>query len=191
MFQDYRLWQRDYLLEISRAMTSQLDLREVLRIILEQATELVGGQGGLVALVQPDSSYQITASYGLPTQIWPLLEPIFQDIPAEDAQDPQRWTIPNVQSRLNEIARTVGIVFRQVVGLPMVIGNRLVGVIYVFRRDGAAFSASDRRVLLSFAGQAAIAVHNARLYSQIAQEKRRLDAIIENSGDGVMILDPE
>lgn len=191
MLQDYRLWQRDYLLEINRAMTSQLDLREVLRIILEGATELVGGQGGLIAMVQPDSSYQITASYGLPTQVWPLLDPLFQDTPAEDAQDPQRWTIPNLRSRLNEISDTVGTVFRQVVGLPMVIGNRLVGVIYVLRRDGAAFSTSDRRVLLSFAGQAAIAVQNARLYSQIAQEKRRLDAIIENSGDGVMILDPD
>jgi len=191
MLQDYRLWQRDYLLEISRAMTSQLDLREVLRVILEAATELVGGQAGLIALVQPDSSYQITASYGLPTQVWPLLDPLFQDTPAEDAQDPQRWAIPNLRSRLGDVSRAVGIVFRQVVGLPMVIGNRLVGVIYVLRRDGAAFSPSDQRVLLSFAGQAAIAVQNAKLYSEVTQEKRRLDAIIENSGDGVMILDPE
>ena len=104
MFQDYRLWQRDYLLEISRAMTSQLDLRQVLKLILETATELVGGQGGLIALVQSDGSYQITASYGLPTQMLPLLDPLFTDIPdVSGAYDPLHWTVPNVQHRLNDI----------------------------------------------------------------------------------------
>jgi len=33
-------------------------------------------------------------------------------------------------------------------------------------------------------------VNNARLYQQSTQEKRRLDAILEASADGVMILDP-
>jgi PAS domain S-box-containing protein len=191
MFQDYRLWQRDYLLEISRAMTSQLDLRQVLKLILETATELVGGQGGLIALVQSDGSYQITASYGLPAQMLPMLNPLFTDIPdVGGTYDPLQWNVPNVQHRLNDIARKIGIVLRQVVGLPMIVKDVLVGIIYVFRREGAAFSVADRRILSAFAGQAAIAVHNAKLYYQVTQDKRRLDAIIENSGDGVMILDP-
>ena len=191
MLRDYRLWQRDYLLEISRAMTSQLDLRQVLRLILETATELIGGQGGLIALVQSDGSYQITASYGLPAQMLPLLNPLFTDIPdVGKAYDPLHWNVPNLELRLNDVARHIGIVLRQVVGLPMVVKDVLVGVIYVFRREGAAFSVADRRILSAFAGQAAIAAHNARLYYQVTQDKRRLDAIIENSGDGVMILDP-
>jgi len=45
-------------------------------------------------------------------------------------------------------------------------------------------------VLESFADQAAIAVNNARLYQEVAREKRRLDAILEASADGVLILDP-
>jgi PAS domain S-box-containing protein len=120
-----------------------------------------------------------------------LLNPLFTDIPeAQGAPDPLHWNVPNLQQRLNDIARRVGIVLRQVVGLPMSVRDVLVGVIYVFRREGAAFSIADRRILSAFAGQAAIAVHNARLYYQVTQDKRRLDAIIENSGDGVMILDP-
>ncbi len=190
MLRDYRLWQRDYLLEISRAMTSRLDLGEVLRLILETATELVGGQVGLIALVQADKSYRITAGYGLSKQVWPLLEPLFEDISASTL-DPLQQAIPNLQRQLNQIARTAGIVLQQTVGLPMTVNDALVGVIYVFRREGAAFSIADRRVLAAFAGQAAIAVHNAKLYYQITQEKRRLDAIIEHSGDGVMILNPD
>ena len=34
---DYQLRQREYLLQISRAMTSRLDLPSVLRLILENA----------------------------------------------------------------------------------------------------------------------------------------------------------
>jgi PAS domain S-box-containing protein len=46
-------------------------------------------------------------------------------------------------------------------------------------------------VLSSFADQAAIAVRNAQLYQQVSAEKRQLDAVIQHSADGVMILDPD
>ncbi len=191
MLHDYQLWQRDYLLRISRAMTSQLDLRAVLRLILESATELVGGQAGLIALVQPDGSYKVQASYGLPLRLLPLVTPLFDDLPdASGYLDPLHWTIPDLQRRLNLVVRASGLPLSQVVALPMVVRDVLVGIIYIFRHEGAGFSMDDRRVLSAFAAQAAIAVHNARLYQQVMHEKQRLDAIIENSGDGVMILDP-
>jgi PAS domain S-box-containing protein len=34
-------------------------------------------------------------------------------------------------------------------------------------------------------------VRNAQLYQQVSEEKRQLDAVIQHSADGVMILDPE
>jgi PAS domain S-box-containing protein len=43
--------------------------------------------------------------------------------------------------------------------------------------------------LQAFADHAAIAVSNARLFDGVLREKQRLDAIIEQSADGVMILD--
>lgn len=191
MLHDYQLRQRDYLLQISRAMTSQLDLRAVLRMILESATELVGGQVGLIALMQPDGSYKLHASYGLPPQMLPLVRPLFADIPDSGRNfDPLRWRIPDLERRLNLVVQQIGIALRQIVALPMTVDDNLVGVIYVLRREGSAFTIADRQTLSSFAAQAAIAVHNARLYQQVMREKQRLDAIIENSGDGVMLLDP-
>ena len=190
MLQNYRVWERDYLLRISRAMSSQLDLRAVLRLILESATQLVGGQAGLIALIQPDGSYKLQASYGLPPAVLPLVRPLFADIPDSGQDiDPLQWTIPDLERRLNLVVSRIGIALRQIVALPMTSSDSQVGVIYVLRREETAFTFSDRQTLSAFAAQAAIAVHNARLYQETAREKQRLDAIIENSGDGIMLLD--
>jgi len=194
MLHEYQLRQRDYdyLLRISRAMTSQLELRGVLRMILESATTLVGGQIGLIVLVQSDGAFQVRASYGLPSRMIPLLKPLFSDLPDPGRfLDPLQWRIPDLERRLNLVARALGISLSQVVALPLTVRDILVGVIYVLRREGAAFTYADRRVLSAFAAQAAIAVHNASLYQEVMREKQRLDAIIENSGDGVMILSPD
>ncbi len=53
----------------------------------------------------------------------------------------------------------------------------------------ASSATTTGKVLQSFAEQAAIAVNNARLYEQLSQEKRGLDAILEFSADGVVIMD--
>ncbi|MEZ4677916.1 MAG: hypothetical protein R2932_27230 [Caldilineaceae bacterium] len=46
----YQLRQREYLLRITRAMTSRLDLPSALRLILNSAAELVGCRAGLIVL---------------------------------------------------------------------------------------------------------------------------------------------
>jgi len=189
---DYQLRQREYLLEISRAMTSRLDLPSVLRLILENAVEMLQGQAGLIALRQEDDSLRVQASYGLPAGLLHLFAPLLTDIPAlAEREDLIRWTIPDLQMRLSLVVPAIGLGLRQVVALPLIMEGIPIGVIYIFRSRGGAFSANDRQVLASFADQAAIAVHNARLYQQLVHEKRRLDAIIQNSADGVMILDTQ
>ncbi len=42
----------------------------------------------------------------------------------------------------------------------------------------------------SFADQAAIAVVNAQLYTQINNEKKRSDALLDSAADGILILNP-
>ncbi len=42
---DYRLQQRDYLLRIARAMSAQLDLREVLALVIRSAVQMTRGRG--------------------------------------------------------------------------------------------------------------------------------------------------
>ena len=187
MLTDYRVRQRDYLLEISRALTAQLDLSAVLRKILEAAAEMLGGQAGLIALRQDDGSFSVSANYGISPQALDLFGPLLSDLP--ERADASGWMIPELERKLALVARAVRLSLQQVVALPMMVGDQLVGAIYIFRAQGSRFSSDERQVLESFADQAAIAVNNARLYQEVAREKRRLDAIIEASADGVMILD--
>ncbi len=186
MLPDFRLRQREYLLEISRAMNARLDLSSLLKLTLGSAVEIVVGQAGLITLRRDDGSLTPRASIGLPVQAVPLFEPLWRDLEGKEA--PQ--SIPDISLRLAIASRAAGIQMRQVVALPMSIGDESIGYIYIFRTRGVAFSANDRQVLGAFADQAAIAVHNARLYQQVSAERERLNAIIENSGDGVMIVNP-
>lgn len=188
MLSDYRVRQRQYLLEISRALTSQLNLDELLRLVLEAATDILAGQAGLIALRRPDGRFGIRASHGVPEALVPYFEPLVDDIPEDP--DQARFRIPGLGDKLGRIVDGLGLSLRQVVALPMVIKRRLIGVLYVFRAYGSRFTPNERQILASFADQAAIAVHNAQLYETISDEKRRLDAILEYSADGVMILDP-
>jgi len=184
----YWIRQREYLLEISRALTAQLDLDTVLAKVLKAATELLSGQAALIALRQPGGGFAFHAVYGLPVRLLSYFSGLLADMP--ERADYSDFHIPKLAAKLHRIALETGLPLRQVVALPMSIGRDLIGALYVFRAHGGSFTPDDRQVLASFADQAAIAVHNAQLYRQLAQEKRRLDAILVYSADGVMILDP-
>jgi hypothetical protein len=47
---DYRVRQRDYLLEISRALTQELDLDKLLGRILSLSIDMLAGQAGIIVL---------------------------------------------------------------------------------------------------------------------------------------------
>jgi len=189
MFPDYRLRQREYLLEISRAMTARLDLPSLLKLILENAVEILSGQAGLIVLWREDGTFYPRASYGLPVRAIDLFDPLWRDLPA--TADRKQWQTPDLSRRLRLASAAAGVPLRQVVALPMAIKDEIIGLVYIFRSLGVDFTINDRRVLADFADQAAIAVQNARLYQQVNGERARLNAIIENSGDGVMILGPD
>jgi PAS domain S-box-containing protein len=184
-----QLRQREYLLQISRAMTAQLDLPSLLRLILNSAAEMVGGEVGLIVLRQADGRLAPQAVYGIPKARLARLAPLLAELSDMTPLSNGGWALPELSLPL--LSTAVGVPLRQVVNLPLRIGEELLGAIYVFRSGGAAFGANERQVLQSFADQAAIAVRNARLYEEVTADKKQLDAIIENSADGVMILTPD
>ncbi|MFN8565578.1 MAG: hypothetical protein U0703_28990, partial [Anaerolineae bacterium] len=65
MLLDFRVRQRDFLLEISRAITAQLELSEVLRRVLNASVVMLGGQVGLVTLRDPQGGYRVRATMGV------------------------------------------------------------------------------------------------------------------------------
>ncbi|MCS7087942.1 MAG: ATP-binding protein [Thermoflexales bacterium] len=184
MLTDYRVRQRDYLLQIARALTSRLNLNEVLGLILRQTTDLLASHAALIALVDEDGVYRVRQAYG-------IAEPLLERIRAlPPLKGDLRRAVHELERQLVELAFNFGLGRWQVIAMPLVLGkDEFLGAIYAFRRRGAGFGADEYQLLRSFADQAAIAVNNARLYEQLVQEKRRLDAILEFSADGIAILD--
>ncbi len=188
MLPDFRVRQRDYLLEISRALTQELDLDKLLGRILYISAEMLAGQAGLIALRSEKGGWKVATSLGISGGLAAYLEPLLAEIP--DNEDPERFELPEVNRLLQNLVRTVGLGLFTGVGLPLITREKVIGVIFVFRNYPGIFSSNDRALLQSFANQAAIAVDNARLYQQVSQDKQRMDALLDSAADGILILSP-
>lgn len=188
MLPDYRVRQRDFLLEISRAMTAQLDLVEVLRLVLNASVVMLAGQAGIVALRDEDDLYTIRAILGVDTERVPELNERLYELThsANWGYDREFLSV-----KLNQMAVSLDRTLRQSLFLPLVIADEPVGLLIIFRPYRVQASENDVQILQSFADQAAIAVNNAQLYARISHERKQLAAILEYSADGVMMLDPQ
>lgn len=190
MLVDYRIRQREYLLAISRALTAELDLGDVLRIIVQASVEFISGRAGIIVLADPhDHTFRIAAAYGIPRPVLEQSIILTQGLPYAETEE--RDALPQLNRMIEQLAQEAEMGWTQVIRLPMLSGNALVGMIYVFLIGQYRLSPDDPNLLQSFADQAAIAVKNARLYQEVIAEKQRLDAILEQSADGVMILDAQ
>lgn len=190
---DYRVRQRDFLLEISRAITAQLDLSEVLKRVLNASAAMLGGEVGLIALRDPAAThdeagqYRVRAVLGIDAGRTPELNAqIARLIDIVGAGEDYEA----VDQHLRTMAERIDPRLRQAFALPLTIADEPRGVLIVYRTQQGTATPDDIQVLQSFADQAAIAVHNAQLYQSIDHERRRLAAILHNSADGVLILDP-
>ena len=188
---DIRVRQREYLLAISRALSAELELPDALRVILQASVEFAGGRAGLIVLSDPgDSVFRVAAALGISSDLLyahcDLITGVHYILGCEeDAMPIIEDSVSNLTKGLKEHLE-----INQTLVLPMQQGDTMIGMIYVFQDEKYIFGDDAPKLLQAFADQAAIAVRNARLYEEVNSEKRRLDAILENSADGVMILDP-
>lgn len=200
----HQLRQLEFLLRISRAMTSRLELPSLLELILRSAAEMVGAPAGMIllqsehTLLEPALSVmprlQVRALYAIPTEALPAFEPLLDAGAVRIVQDAVAAVtaagqppIVDLGSRVHQVEQELGMTLGQIVALPLLFEDDFLGLIYLFR-GSYAFSQFDWQFLQGFAEQAAIAVRNARLYSLLHTERSRLIAILENSADGIMIL---
>ena len=189
---DIQVRQREFLLAISRALTAELDLSDVLRIILQASVEFISGHAGLVVLADPaDQRFRVAAALGIHKEAIESQQALVDGVPYETGQEQQ--SLPAIGQEIQALSRLISINHdvAQTLHLPMQSGDTLIGVVYVFQHKNYVFSDDAPKLLQSFADQAAIAVKNARLYEQVISEKQRLNAILQQSADGVMILDSD
>ena len=186
MLPDHRIRQRDYLLEIARSLTQELDLDKLLQRILELAAEMLAGKAGLIALREESGGWNIGASYGIQPTFLQYIKPLLAEVP--ENEDQADLELPEVNRLLQLLTKRASLNLLTGVGLPLISDKRVIGLIFVFRGYQGNFSQNDRAVLQSFADQAAIAVINAQLYTQVTREKSRLDALLDSAADGIVIM---
>ena len=86
--------------------------------------------------------------------------------------------IPDVQAdreeRVSEFFRKHG--FASYLGVPLLAKDGIVGILGFYTREKHEFTQQETDFLLTLAGQAAIAIQNARLMSETLEMKRTLEA---------------
>ena len=189
MLPDFRVRQRDYLLEIARSMTQELDLDKLLERILRLSASLVSGQAGIVILRGESGAWHVAASYGINPAFIQYFDPLLAQVP--NHEDPARFELPEINRLLRDLTHSAGLGLLSGVWLPLNVQDRVLGVIFIFRTQPIQFAPNDRVLLQSFADQAAVAVSNARLYRQSQREQQRMRAILDSVVDGMLILSPD
>lgn len=184
MLPDFRVRQRDYLLEIARLITQELDLEKLLARILRISIEMLAGQAGLIALKETEG-WRVAAAHGIAPAFLRYLEPLLAEEKVADLD------VRELNRMLKELTYTASMGLLNGTGLPLLAHNEVIGVIFIFRAYPDLFTANDRQLLQAFADQAAIAVFNARLYGTVSYEKERLGAILDAAADGILILEAD
>jgi len=171
-----RAHQLSTLNEITRQLTSTLEQEPLLRYILENAVTILNCEAGTLFLMDEptgDLIFRVTvgpvatnllgqripAGTGIVGRAVQLRAPVIEN-------DGQRST-----TRYEGPDKQTGFISRSLLAVPMQIKDRVLGVIEVInRRDGLPFVEDDQNLLTAFAGQAAVAIENARLLAQTDQD---------------------
>jgi len=95
------------LLEISRAISQELDLDKLLERILTISLEMLAGQAGLIALRAGNGGWQIRVSTGLPQPFLNYLEPQLANIP--EYEDPEDSELYIINQMLNTFTQAVSL----------------------------------------------------------------------------------
>ena len=180
------------MVKIPSTSFEQVDPESTLQLILKSAVQALGGISGVVAVwSEEDRCFVTGASYGLPESGLAGLKPLLKEAAPDLAGSPEGYNLLSELLPGQELPATYsGTRLDPVIVLPLKIMEKTIGLIFVLRPVAAGtFSGMDRPVLAAFAEQAAIALQNARLAALLAEEKLRVESVLEHSAEGIMSID--
>ncbi|GAB4560003.1 MAG: hypothetical protein Kow0047_06320 [Anaerolineae bacterium] len=170
------------LYEVSQAFMSELHLDDVLHKIVEVGVEATGARRGSLMLLDEDrQELTIKAAVGIPPEvIRTARERVGRGIAGWVARTGTPLVIndaSDIPPFLREALR--GGMASSAVCLPLKVKGKVIGVINLTKSaDQPPFSPGDAELLSVLAGQAAIAIENARLFEEVQaayEDLRRLD----------------
>jgi len=166
------------LVELSVTLNSTLDLDALLQLITSTATELLECEGASILLYDEKNPrlYFAAATGSDPAQLAEIPVPIENSLAGTIFRTNQHIIISNTEQdprHYSLVSDRVNFKVRNLIGVPMPIKDRTVGVLEAINKHDGTFDERDARLLSVTAAHAAIAINNARLLhtTQQALEK--------------------
>ncbi len=179
---------------LTRLITSAQDSRELCQAIAKAAATLLGAAWARVWVANPlERVLRVAGSFGLDPAFEQEMLPalgygqglvgrIFESqVPEfiEDVQQDPRW-------RNQRLARDAG--FHAHAGIPLVTGDRVVGVLSLLFGERRGFLAEEQELMGLLADHAAIAIDKLKLYEEAETQRTRLRLIFDSTSDGIVLL---
>jgi len=186
----------DALCDVTQAISSSLDMTEVLNEVMDQIIRLTGAECSFLMLVDPETGeleFRAARNMDRETIASSSFE-ISRSIVNQVATSGEPIVTTNAQMdpRFKAQESVIGYNLRSILCVPLRARGRITGVIYADNRIlSGLFSDRDRDLLAAFAGQAAIAIDNARLFESVSNAKALMDNVFASITSGVITTDVE
>lgn len=158
------------LIKGTAAISSQLDLDELLNEIVQIASRLMDLPRWNIMLLDEDNQLVWRTTVGIPDE-WKKIgrQKVGESLSGWVAFNEKPLFVPEMAEdprfAYAELARKYG--FRSYLGVPMMVKGKLVGVLNTYTSEPHQFGPREIELLQAFANQSAVAIENAQLYSSL------------------------
>ncbi|MCK4741005.1 MAG: GAF domain-containing protein [Anaerolineales bacterium] len=163
------------LFKVCRALGSSLQLSEVLRETMDSVIQLTGAERGFLMLANQETgelTFHAARNFqqeNLNKNKMEVSRSIIQDVIRSG--EGVLTTNAQIDDRFSKHDSITRFALRSILCLPLQTHGEVMGVIYIDNKiKSGAFNEDDQKLLDVFAAQAAVAIENARLYSQVDTE---------------------
>lgn len=171
---DPRLAQLEKLVETSVSLNSTLNLEELLQSIIKTATEVLDCEAASILLhdERRNRLFFAAANNMDASQMAQIPVPIDGSLAGAIFREGKAILINDVKQDARHypgVGLQMGFDALSLLGVPMRIRDKGVGVLEALNKRGGPFTAADEKLLNVLAAQAAVAIHNARLIQTLQQ----------------------
>ena len=177
--------------EVGQAISSTLDMETVLKTIVSRAVQLTGLDGGSIwEYDDRTEQFHLRAAQNIDEEFLAILRrtPIRKGEGAvgHSGLTGEPTQIPDIQdasyrSRLRDALIRAG--SRALLVIPLLREEHIIGALTVTRKAPGAFAPDIIELLETFANQSAMAMQNARLFREVADKGRQLEAASRHKSD--------
>ncbi|MCK4977848.1 MAG: GAF domain-containing protein, partial [Anaerolineales bacterium] len=159
------------LLELSRDLTSTLDLPTLLNHIVHAASDLCQAEASSILLFDEGNQelYFEAASNLESPEMKGLIVPVDSSIAGWILTEQKSAIINDVSEdprHFNQIGKATDIQTLSLLGVPLITKDKVVGVLEAINKLTGQFTEEDQELLMALGAHAAIAIENARLFQQ-------------------------